>query len=90
MILKVPAVVKSEERIWAVSSVELLKVVALSDPLNWTTEVVIKFEPSTVRINCTSPTVLDVGKIPVVIGIGLFTNANIAEIVWLAAIPVKV
>jgi len=40
---KVPAVVRSEVKIAAVTRVELIKVVLLAEPANFTTESAIKF-----------------------------------------------
>ena len=45
----------------------------LNDPSNFTTDEEIKFVPFTVISNCASPTVLEVGKIEVVVGVGLRT-----------------
>ena len=57
----------------AVSCVELAKTVVRSDPLRRTTDAETKFVPLTVIVNCASPTVLELGDMPVVVGTGLRT-----------------
>ncbi len=67
----VPALVRSLVGIVAVSWVESTNVVVRSEPLNLTTDDEIKFVPLTVIVKPGSPTSLEVGDMPVILGTGL-------------------
>src|SRR5438105_4729345 len=67
----VPAVTRSVAGITAVSCVAETYVVARSAPFHRTTEVLTKFVPVTVSVNCDPPTVADGGLRLVMVGIGL-------------------
>jgi hypothetical protein len=71
VMLKVPAVVRSLAGIDAVNCVELTNVVVVAEPLNCTTELLLKLVPFTVRVNVAEPTFLLVGEMLVVVGTGL-------------------
>jgi len=75
----VPAAATSLAGMAAVSLVALTKVVARGVPLKFTTDVVMKFEPFTVRVNAPEPAVAVAGCRVVIAGTGL-----------LAAVTVKV
>ena len=74
VMLRVPAVVRSEAGIVAVTCVLLTNVVVRFDPPTRTTESGRKFVPLTVRVNEASPTVLVVGRMLVVVEAGLLTE----------------
>lgn len=73
VMLYVPAVIRSDAGIEAVSLIEELYVVVLGEPAKFTTEVGTKFVPFTVRLNVELPEVLVVGEMEVVVGTGLLT-----------------
>jgi len=82
---KVPAVVRSEVRMVAVIWPEFTNVVSLAEPLNLTTDAEIKLVPLTVKVKPSSPTVLDVGSIEVVVGTGL--SGTLTVNVWRSRFP---
>jgi hypothetical protein len=71
VILNVPTVVKSLGGMVAISSVLLTKVVGRPEPLNLTTDSLIKFVPVTDMMKPASPTVLLAGKMLANVGTGL-------------------
>lgn len=73
VMLNVPAVVRSLAGMEAVTCVELTKVVVRAEPAKFTTELLMKFVPFTVKVKAASPTFLLVGKMLVVVGRGLLT-----------------
>lgn len=73
LILYVPGVLKSFAGMVALSCVLLTKVVIRFESLNLTTDPDTKFVPLTVMLNSASPAVLLDGRMPVVVGTGLFT-----------------
>jgi len=69
----VPAVVMSAAVIPAVSCVELINVVVLATPLNFTTDVDMKLVPFTVNVRAAPPAVALGGAIEISVGAGLVT-----------------
>ena len=70
---KFPTAATSLTRICAVTWVALTNAVVRAAPLNWTTEVLLKFVPLTVNVNAGSPAVLLGGDNVVIAGTGWFT-----------------
>ena len=93
----VPTEVISEAFIATVTCVAETKVVVLAAPFQSTVEDALKFVPLTVRVKADVPTMVDVGVIEVVVGVGtLFTVivllraevtlADVAQIFMLCAV----
>ena len=73
VIRNMPAVCMSAAVSCAVNWVALPSVVLRALPPNWTTELLLKFVPLTVKPKPRSPTVLLIGKMLPIVGAGLLT-----------------
>lgn len=75
VMLALPAAATSVAGIKARSSVGDTNVVALGDPLKFTTEALTKFVPVTMSVNAAAPAVMELGLMLVMVGAGLLTVA---------------
>jgi hypothetical protein len=73
VMLKVPAAVRSPAGIDAVNWVPFTNAVVRGEPAKFTTELLTKFVPFTVKLKVVSPTFLLLGEMLVVVGRGLLT-----------------